>query len=120
MKMKSAVTITEVAQVHIAQILSSNPGKHLRISISNKGCSGHKYEYALRDWDNRERFDEVIDWPNGRLVIESKSLMGLLGSVLDLKTTQFESQLVWANPLAVNACGCGESFQLVTDVHTNH
>ena len=46
--------------------------------------------------------------------------MALLGSELDLQITQFESQLVWHNPMAVNACGCGESFQLVTDIHDHY
>ena len=118
--MRSAVDITDRAKTHIASILANNPGKHLRVSINNKGCSGHKYEYELRDWDDRAKFDETVDWDDGRLVIDGTSLMALLGSELDLQTTQFESQLVWHNPMAVNACGCGESFQLVTDVYDHY
>ena len=120
MNMRAAVTLTESAQAHIADILANNPGKHLRVSINNRGCSGHKYEYELRDWDDRARFDEVVDWPGGRLVIDGASLMALIGSELDLQSTQFESQLVWRNPMAVNACGCGESFQLASDIHARH
>jgi len=120
MNMRSAVDITESAKAHIAAILANNPGKHLRVSINNRGCSGHKYEYQLRDWDDRAKFDETVDWPGGRLVIDGTSLLGLIGSELDLQTTQFESQLVWHNPMAVNACGCGESFQLVYDFHDHY
>ena len=120
MNMRAAVTLTESAQAHIAAILSGNPGKHLRVAVNNKGCSGHKYEYDLRDWDDTAKFDEVFDWPGGRLVIDGASLMALIGSELDLQSTQFESQLVWRNPMAVNACGCGESFQLASDIHARH
>ena len=42
--MRAAVTLTESAQAHIGAILAHNPGKHLRVSVNNKGCSGHKYE----------------------------------------------------------------------------
>ena len=118
--MRSAVDITDAARAHIAAILARNPGKHLRVSVNNKGCSGHKYEYELRDWDETAKFDETVDWEGGRLVIDCTSLMALLGSELDLQTTQFESQLVWHNPMAVNACRCGESFQLVTDVYDHY
>jgi len=118
--MRSAVDITDAARAHIAAILARNPGKHLRVSVNNKGCSGHKYEYELRDWDETAKFDETVDWEGGRLVIDGTSLMALLGSELDLQTTQFESQLVWHNPMAVNACGCGESFQLITDVYDHY
>ena len=120
MNMRAAVTLTESAQAHIGAILAHNPGKHLRVAVNNKGCSGHKYEYDLRDWDDTAKFDEVVDWPGGRLVIDGASLMALIGSELDLQSTQFESQLVWRNPMAVNACGCGESFQLASDIHARH
>jgi iron-sulfur cluster assembly protein len=116
MNMRSVVEVTDAAKQHIATILANNTGKHLRVSINDRGCSGHKYQYDLCDWDQRGRFDEVIDWPGGRLVIDSLSVLGLVGSVLDLSQTQFETQLVWQNPMAVNACGCGESFQLASDL----
>lgn len=115
--MRAAVTLTDMAKGHIATILAGNPGKHLRVSINNRGCSGHKYQYDLMDWDDVRPLDEVVDWENGRLVVDGMSLLGLLGSRLDLRTDRFESQLVWENPMATNHCGCGESFQLSGSGH---
>ena len=112
---KDAVSVTNAAKQHIGTILANNPGKHLRVGVDNKGCSGHKYTYSLREWDQYAKFDEVVNWDGGRLVIDGASILSLIGSILDLKTNQFESQLIWSNPLAVNLCGCGESFQLVSD-----
>lgn len=114
--MKEAVTITPAAKQYISEVLKNNPGKHLRVGVDNRGCSGHKYAYELRDWDQFNKFDEVVDWVDGRLVLDSASILSVIGSILDLKTTEFESQLIWSNPLAINTCGCGESFQLATDV----
>lgn len=113
--MPSAVEVTDAAKAHVSRILEGNPGKHIRVSINNKGCSGHKYQYDLADWDDVRPLDEVVEWPGGRLVIDGMSLLGLIGSRLDLRSDMFESQLVWLNPRAVNACGCGESFQLSGD-----
>ena len=113
---KEPVTITTAAKQYISELLKNNPGKHLRVGVDNRGCSGHKYTYDLRDWDQYNTFDEVVNWENGRLVIDGTSIFSLIGSTLDLKTTQFESQLIWANPFAMNLCGCGESFQLATDL----
>jgi iron-sulfur cluster assembly accessory protein len=112
---RAPIEITDAAKSYISKILADNKQQHLRVSISNKGCSGHKYEYQLMPWDQFEKLDEVVDWDGGRLVIDGMSLFGLIGSTLDLNTTDFESQLVWENPMSYNACGCGESFQLQTD-----
>lgn len=118
--MASVIDMTPAAQAHITTILGANPGQHLRVSISNRGCSGHKYHYELRPWDSAGPMDEIIDWPDGRMVIDGLSLFGLIGSRLDLREDRFETQLIWENPMAVNACGCGESFGLSTDVWHDH
>lgn len=113
---KDPVIITATAKQYITEILKNNPNKHLRIGVNNKGCSGHKYTYDLCDWDQYGKFDEVVEWDTSRVVIDGASILSLIGSILDLKTTEFESQLIWSNPLAINTCGCGESFQLATDL----
>jgi iron-sulfur cluster assembly accessory protein len=109
---KQAITITDAARRHIEDLLIQNPGQHLRISINSRGCSGHKYQYDLKPWDSAAAYDETIDWPGGRVVLDASSLLGMIGSVLDLHSDRFGSQLTWHNPMAFNHCGCGESFQL--------
>lgn len=110
--MKTVITITETAADFVNQILKSNQGKALKLGFNNKGCSGHKYTFDLVDLDTIARFDEVIDLENGRVVIAAESVLGLIGSTLDLYENQFDRHLVWQNPHAINQCGCGESFQL--------
>jgi iron-sulfur cluster assembly accessory protein len=118
--MPSVIEVTAAAQAHVSAILSANPGKHLRVSINSQGCSGHKYQYDLCDWDSLGRWDEVIDWPGGRVVLDAKSLLGLMGSTLDLSVDIWATQLIWHNPQAQHACGCGESFALADSAHAAH
>lgn len=110
--MKSdAIIVTENAKFYINERLYND--KLLLIKMNNKGCSGHSIEYDLIDPNNIKKYDEVIRWQNGGLVIEAMSVMGLLGSMLDVDSTIAESYLVWKNPNAINQCGCGSSFELV-------
>lgn len=109
---RSIVNITDAAELYITNILQSNPGKSLKVGYDNKGCSGHKYTFELIDQDVAKPLDEKIQIKNGTVIIPSENLLGLIGSTLDLVVDQFEQYLIWKNPLAVNQCGCGESFQL--------
>lgn len=110
--MPAIITITESADRFVSSILRSNPGKSLMVGYNNKGCSGHKYTFDLIEDDQISINDEAIQVSGGKVVVGSTSLMGLLGSTLDLREDRFEQQLVWNNPFAVNQCGCGDSFQL--------
>lgn len=115
--MTPVIYMTPAAEAYVTEILAKNPGKHLRVSVNNKGCAGHKYQYDLRDWDDIQKLDETVNWANGRLVIDGRSMMLLLGSTLDLHQTDFEQQLVWDNPMASSTCGCGASFSSTTGGH---
>lgn len=110
--MLSVINITESANGYISSILSSNPGKSFAVGYNNKGCSGHKYTFDLINEEDIGPNDEVVFVKSGKVVVSAASLMGLLGSTLDLKVDTFEQHLTWNNPFAVNQCGCGESFQL--------
>jgi iron-sulfur cluster assembly protein len=107
--MKQAIQITESAQTHLNHLIVLNPGKHIRVSLNNKGCSGHSYVWDIIDQSDIKRFDEKINLVGGFLVIEAHSLLNLLGSTLDWQSAQFGEQFVWSNPNVKNMCGCGES-----------
>jgi iron-sulfur cluster assembly protein len=107
------VNITERAKAYITE--RCDGGQYLiSVSVNNKGCSGHSYEWDLVDPTTLNKFDEKITWVGGGLSISAQSVMHLIGSTLDLKESAFERYLVWDNPLAVNHCGCGTSFSLKT------
>lgn len=110
--MPAIINITDPADRYVSAILVANPGKSLLVGYNNKGCSGHKYTFDLIDESQISTNDETVQISGGKVVVGATSLMGLLGSTLDLKEDRFEQQLIWHNPFAVNQCGCGESFQL--------
>lgn len=110
--MNAVITITPAAQDFVNQILKSNSGKVLKLGFNNRGCSGHKYTFDLVDADTVGKFDEIVELAHGRVVVAAESVLGLIGSTLDLYENQFDRHLTWSNPHAVNQCGCGESFQL--------
>ena len=84
----------------------------LRVGVKGGGCNGYAYvfDYATKV---REGKDLVFDFDGLTLVVDTKSLELLRGATLD-----FESKLVgygfkWRNPNAADACGCGDSFDVV-------
>jgi iron-sulfur cluster assembly accessory protein len=105
------VTITESARQYLNQRCGCED-QLVSIKVNNRGCSGHSYEYSVITADKVKKMDEVIRWPGGGICIAAESVMHVLGSTLDLKTTIIESYLVWINPQAVDICGCGTSFAL--------
>lgn len=107
---KAIISISEDAKQYISLCCES---KYLmKVVITNKGCSGQKYSYELIDRFNIKKFDEVIVWDTGGIVIDAASVMYLIGSRLDLKKNMLEKYLIWENPQAINHCGCGESFSI--------
>lgn len=112
MMQKSIIDITPAAGAFISEILSSEPDLALQLGYDNKGCSGHKYTFELIKQSDIAAQDERILLPNGLVTVKAACVLGLFGSTLDLYQDDFDQQLVWHNPMAVNSCGCGASFQL--------
>jgi iron-sulfur cluster assembly accessory protein len=106
---KQIITLTSTAETHINKLLETNPNLSLCVSINNKGCSGHSYDYSWVEPTALTSADEKIVLPNGVLSIRANSVMRLLGSTLDFESTSFGQQLIWHNPQATNSCGCGKS-----------
>ena len=107
--MRSIVNVTENAKNYINSRCNGT-GKILRASVNGKGCSGHMYEYSLVEPATAGPADEIITWDGGGITIPALSVMYLIGSTLDVKSSMIEEFLYWSNPNASNQCGCGESF----------
>ena len=107
--MKSIITVTDSARDHLNLLLATSHNQVLLISLNNKGCSGHSYDYSWVDKSSLGKFDELMEFDNGTVAIKSSSVMQLLGSTLDYTSDIFESKLVWTNPQATGVCGCGKS-----------
>src|SRR5262245_23678853 len=82
----------------------------LRVGIKNGGCAGQSYtvEYA----HEVRQTDEVVEEKGGKLLVDPKAVLFLLGTEMDYKADKMQAQFVFNNPNQVSACGCGESVQL--------
>lgn len=80
----------------------------LRMKVIGGGCSGLQYQLSfddvVREIDNEIEVDGV------RVIVDEKSALYLVGSVLDFVDTLQESGFKIENPNASNTCGCGQSF----------
>jgi iron-sulfur cluster assembly protein len=104
------VTLTETAAHKVRELLDQRgtPERPLRIGVRGGGCSGNSYfmEFA----DAPESGDEVVHAHGVTLVVDSKSMMLLSGTVIDYVTGLMGSGFKFNNPNVRHSCACGESF----------
>lgn len=100
------ITITELAQAKITDILAeeNNPNLKVRAFVQGGGCSGFSYGFTFDEEQNEDDFEI-----NG-VLIDSMSMQYLIGAVIDYKEDIHGSQFLISNPNATTTCGCGSSF----------
>ena len=105
-----AVTLTESAAKHIAEIIGQpNPeGKGLRIYIETGGCSGMSYAMEIAA---KKPQDEEFTAHGVKLFVEDRGMVYLAGSVIDYKDGLTGAGFRITNPNAKQTCGCGKSFE---------
>ena len=103
----SVVFLTDSAREQMTNLLKDNDKPAIKLQMQGGGCAGFKYDWVLSD--KVEEGDEVIDLQNGKFVIDSTSIMYLLGSTIDYKKELFGSYFDIKNPASTSSCGCGES-----------
>lgn len=85
-------------------------GRLLRVSLSTKGCSGLSYDM---NWvDAAGPGDEVVRDHDLTVLVDRKTTLFLIGTVMDYETKQFAEGFVFNNPNEKGRCGCGESFHV--------
>ncbi|MGH0038059.1 MAG: HesB/IscA family protein [Myxococcota bacterium] len=105
------IEVTDAASERINSLLESD-GKRdshgLRLKVIGGGCSGLQYQLSFDDQTKDTDSDLQV---NGvRLLVDERSALYLVGSVLDFVDTLQESGFKIENPNASNTCGCGQSF----------
>ena len=56
---------------------------------------------------NCNKFDEIIEKPQFKLIIDNKALMALVGTEMDFVENDLGSEFVFNNPNEKGRCGCG-------------
>jgi iron-sulfur cluster assembly protein len=104
------VSLTEAAAERVRELMANAPDKYLRVGVKNGGCAGMEYvmDYAVEP----SALDEIVEDQGVKIVVDSKAVLFLIGSVVDFETNALSAKFVFRNPNQTDACGCGESVTL--------
>jgi iron-sulfur cluster assembly protein len=108
--LKAAVHLTPSAIQELRRLITSDDPKLIRIGVKNRGCSG--LAYNLEYVDAPGRFDEEVVQEGVRVLVDSRSLMSIIGSEMDWVEDRLSRRFVFRNPNITEQCGCGESFSV--------
>ena len=106
-----AVTLSESAAARVKSLMATKDTGYLRVGVKNGGCAG--MEYVMSYVAEPDPMDERVEDQGVEIVVDSKSLLFLLGSQIDYEVTPLHAKFVFRNPNETDACGCGESVTLV-------
>ena len=107
-----SLNLTDNAVSRIKNVMTANIdlGSKFRVYVTGGGCSGFQYGFKF---DPDVAFDDdVIEFENFSVLLDSMSYPYLCGSTLDFIEDLSGSKFVINNPNAKTTCGCGESFTI--------
>jgi iron-sulfur cluster assembly accessory protein len=102
--------LTEGAARRVAEILSAEGAKALRVEVLAGGCSGYQYKFDLADAAGED--DLLIEDAGARVLVDKVSLELLAGAELDYADSLMGAHFAVKNPQATSSCGCGTSFSI--------
>jgi iron-sulfur cluster assembly protein len=105
------ISVTDKAKDKIIELRLNeglNDNHNIRVSVKGGGCSGLMYDLNFDSSLNSS--DEVFEDKGIKILVDKKSLLYLLGTVLDFSDGLNGKGFQFVNPNASRTCGCGESF----------
>lgn len=105
------VTTAASRRIREAMATEGQDAGGLRVGVKAGGCSGLSYVFK---WAPAPKpTDKVFESPDGtRIFVDPKSYTFLDGTILDCDSEMLGQSLIFRNPNAKSACGCGLSFQV--------
>lgn len=103
------ITVTDKAGTRIHRLVTTatTPASGLRIKVVGGGCSGLQYKIEL---DEEKKGDKVFEAGGGRVLVDRKSYLYLVDTVVDYAESLQNAGFQIQNPNVKSSCGCGESF----------
>ena len=105
-----SLNLTQSALSRIKSVMNNDHGlgSKFRVYVTGGGCSGFQYGFKF---DPDIAFDDdVSEFDNFSVLLDSMSYPYLFGSTLDYVEDLSGAKFVINNPNAKTTCGCGESF----------
>ena len=108
------IQVSETAKKKVVDLMTEGgfdaTSDYVRVGVKSGGCSGLSYEL---DFDNKMgETDKVFEDNDVRIIVDKKSFLYLVGTVLEYSGGLNGKGFVFNNPNAQRTCGCGESFSL--------
>jgi iron-sulfur cluster assembly protein len=106
------ITVTDSAKKQAVRLMEDEgkDGYFIRVGVQGGGCSGLMYQLTF---DNEDKEGDKSFEDNGiKVVVDKKSYLYLIGTVLDFSGGLNGKGFVFQNPNADRTCGCGESFSV--------
>jgi len=112
-RLKIVIQVTEEAKNKLLALMKEE-GKdsdtYVRVGVNSGGCSGLSYDLGF---DINQNEDDKYFEDNGiKIVVNKKSYLYLIGTILEYSGGLNGKGFVFNNPNASRTCGCGESFAL--------
>ncbi len=108
------IQVSETAKQKVINLMTEEgfdaAKDYVRVGVKSGGCSGLSYEL---NFDSKiDEADKVFEDNNVRIIVDKKSFLYLVGTVLEYSGGLNGKGFVFNNPNAQRTCGCGESFSL--------
>ncbi len=110
------IELTEAAKNQVETLCKTNNVYAVTLGMKGGGCAGFEY-----DWDVVKTADEwsenstIVEAGEGHFAVEPMSLLYIMGSTIDYKTSIIGSQFEIDNPMSKSSCGCGVSINIDMD-----
>ena len=106
------IKVSDIAKKKVVELMQDdgfNPAiDFVRVGVKSGGCSGLSYELKF---DKENQDDDKVFEDNGvKIIVDKKSFLYLVGTVLEYSGGLNGTGFVFNNPNAQRTCGCGESF----------
>ena len=108
------ITVSDSAKQKVLSLMQEEgfnaERDYVRVGVKSGGCSGLSYE--LKFDDSIGDSDKVFEDNAVRIIVDRKSFLYLVGTILEYSGGLNGKGFVFNNPNAQRTCGCGESFSL--------
>jgi iron-sulfur cluster assembly protein len=108
------IQVTDIAKKKVSELMHEEGfdvnKDYVRVGVKSGGCSGLSYDLNF-DKEEQEN-DKVFEHNDIKIIVDKKSFLYLVGTILDYSGGLNGTGFVFKNPNANRTCGCGESFSL--------
>ena len=110
------IELTEAAKTQIETLCTTNNVYAVTLGMKGGGCAGFEYDWdVVKTAEELDQNSTIVEAGAGNFAVEPMSLLYIMGSTIDYKTSIIGSQFEIDNPMSKSSCGCGVSINIDMD-----